>query len=120
DWKGFIILFQNVGLKLESLGDRDANAPPRTYQKWSAALLQEDGYTVALNGVGSVPYTIRCHRTEFSRKYFSVQRLSAGEAVCKAECLDRSGVDIDYIDTPSDGRVDLCTLRKLAETEGGF
>ncbi|RXH42125.1 hypothetical protein XH94_03605 [Bradyrhizobium zhanjiangense] len=113
------VLLQKVGLKLRSLGDR-ANAPAKTYQEWSVALFREVGYTVALNGGGSVPYIIRCHRTGFSRKHFSVQSLSAREALCKAECLERSGVDIDYIDTPSGGRVDLRTFRKLAEAEGDF
>lgn len=42
------VLLQKVGLKLRSLGDR-ANAPARTYQEWSVALLREVSYTVALN-----------------------------------------------------------------------
>ncbi|MGY3238169.1 hypothetical protein ACVWZ4_001175 [Bradyrhizobium sp. USDA 4472] len=62
-------------------------------------------------------YTITCHRTEYGRKYFSVQRPSAREALSKAEFLEMSDIQIDYIDTPTDGRVDMRTLRTLAEKE---
>jgi hypothetical protein len=65
-----------------------------------------------------VTYTIGCRWIDYCREQFTVQKATAKEALTEADSLQRCDVQIEYIDTPEDGRVDMMMLRVLAEKEG--
>jgi hypothetical protein len=49
----------------------------------------------------------------------TVRANTAQEAAQLAESLERDGAEIQFIDTPSDGRVGIDMLRVLAKEEAG-
>lgn len=62
-------------------------------------------------------YVIHYRWRDHGRERRTAEKASAREALTEAENIQRSDAEIEYIDTPTEGRVDMVMLRVLAEEE---
>ncbi|GMO36549.1 hypothetical protein [Bradyrhizobium ottawaense] len=58
-------------------------------------------------------FTIGCRYRDYDKKSFTVEKETAAEALATSENLERSDVEIEYVDTPEHGRLDMWGFRRL-------